>query len=109
MGIPKRPPTLWGEQPIGAESRNTVHAAVPHAHNQSKQSNEKAVEKYIASMKKYEDERRKVVFIGDMKVAVQAQVTKGVLLCKAVTNDGKPCKFKVNLQYKCFCTRHGKN
>jgi hypothetical protein len=103
MGIPKRPPTLWGEQPIGAEARNTVHAILPHA---PKQSNEKAVEKYIASMKKYEAERRKVIFIGDAKVEAQ---TKSALICKAVTNDGKPCKFKVNLQYKCFCTRHGKN
>jgi hypothetical protein len=106
MGIPKRPSSLWNEQPVGSELRNPVRAHVTHAHSQTKISNEKAVEKYIASMKKYEAERRKVIFIGDTKVEAQ---TKNVLICKAVTNDGKPCKFKVNVQYKCFCTRHGKN
>lgn len=67
---------------------------------------EEAVEQYIRSMKKYQAERPKTIFLSEVKVTVP--VPKGPLICKAITNDGKPCKFKVNPLYKCFCTRHGK-
>lgn len=61
--------------------------------------------RYRENMIKYKEQRHKIVFLAEIPKKVEPV---GPKLCKAVTNDGKPCKFKAVPEFKCFCTRHGK-
>lgn len=63
-------------------------------------------QRFRENMIKYRDQRRTIILLSEVP---KKALAKDPQLCKAVTNDGKPCKFKVNPQYKCFCTRHGKD
>jgi hypothetical protein len=63
-------------------------------------------ERFRKNMINCKEQRRKIILLSEPPVKPQVQ---GPQLCKAVTNDGKPCKFKAVPQFKCFCTRHGKD
>ena len=62
-------------------------------------------ERFRANMLKYKEQRRSIVLLDEIP---KKSPVKEPLMCKAITNDGKPCKFKAVPQFKCFCTRHGK-
>ena len=61
--------------------------------------------RYRENMIKCKEQRRKIVLLAEIPKKYEPV---GPQLCKAITNDGKPCKFKAVPQFKCFCTRHGK-
>jgi hypothetical protein len=73
----------------------------------SKMNLERAIEIYVASMKKARDERPAIVVLdAPPKPEVQQHAPKAI--CEATNMDGKRCKLAVNPTYKCYCTRHGK-
>jgi len=72
----------------------------------SKINLEKAREMFYASTKKYKEERPSIIFLD--KPPKQEVVVQMVKTCAAINLDGKRCKIKVNPEFKCFCTRHGK-
>ena len=63
-------------------------------------------QRFRENMIKCKDQRRTIILLSEPPKKFQP---KEPLLCKAITNDGKPCKFKAVPQFKCFCTRHGKD
>ena len=62
-------------------------------------------ERFRANMIRCKEQRRSIVVLNEIPKKAQPSEP---LLCKALTNDGKPCKLKAVAQFKCFCTRHGK-
>lgn len=73
--------------------------------NHHKMNQAESFARFRESMIKCKEQRRSVVFLDEIpKPTKRAEP----LLCKAITNDGKPCKSKAVPQFKCFCTRHGK-
>jgi|APCry1669192160_1035399.scaffolds.fasta_scaffold05781_2 hypothetical protein len=72
----------------------------------SKMNLERAIEIYVAAAKKARDERPTIVVLDKPPKAPELKdISK---ICEAINMDGKKCKLKINPEYKCYCTRHGK-
>jgi hypothetical protein len=67
---------------------------------------ERAIEIYVTAMKKARDERPSIVLLD--KTPKQESKVQEFKACEAINMDGKKCKLKVNPEFKCYCTRHGK-